>query len=436
LSDKSGNMTLEVNPASGATVGVVSRLQDKGQRMKRENTKPLWPTVSRPKHTASRIIVPLAVFLIANVFYAFTVRLFAPVTFSAAGAVVGDPDEILPTMRRLTFDGDIRKHLLFSATTAPLVSFIQQSFHMTQDEAVVRVLALIAALNVVGVFILFRSFFSSVVLALLFTLAFAFFFSNLVIFSIPETYALSNLLVVLYLSALLRVRDKLDLRNSLALSLLAGLASLYHPPLLSLLVIHVILSFRGSNFVRWVKTSLANLTLAVVIFLSANIFIEGSNWLTFVADYGGRNFTPQNLSQLVNFFAYSILSPIHYLPHYLRLHDLRGYLQSPLGLVLLPVVLGGLSYAVFVAITRRTEYQRFAWSLLAWISVMVLFYTFYRPDTATLWALHIIVPLLMILAIAFRTLQARPWIRNGVFFLVTVLIALHNSLSLYGGPIR
>ena len=356
--------------------------------------------------------------------------------------MLGDPDDIVESMRHITFDGDIVKHPLFSVTTAPIVITFQAFLPITEDHSILLVLALIAAINIAGVFTLLNRFFLSASSALLFTITYAFFFFNLVLFSIPETYALSALFILIYLSFLLAVREKLNWRNCLGLSFIAALASLYNPPLLSLMIVHILLAFDRFRFGQWLRFSLANVVLGGLLFLAINLLIHGAAYFRFVSDYGGSKFSTSNLlylsniaNVLANFFLYSILAPVDNIPYYLGLKDIDGYLQSPLRWILLPIIQIGVFGGLLMAISQKTKNQRLALSLLAWILVLLVFYVCFTPKDASLWSLQILLPLLIILAIGFSAIRARAWLKNGALLLVSALMAVNNCLSFYAGPL-
>lgn len=372
-------------------------------------------------------------------------RLFASITFPTIDAVFGaDTFKAVAFLHFVSFDDEMRRHLLFSATGSRLVGFFQNALFISQDDSIVLVLGLLAALNIVGVFILLRRFFSSAGPALLLSVSFAFWFSNLVIFSIPETYALSDLWVVIYLSVLLRVGTEHAWWKALGLSLLAALASLYNPPLLSLMLIHVILFYDRSKWGLWVRSGLANLSLGATAFLSANYALARQyrvfwslsqfaiKWASIDNFLGWRG--PAQV--LVSFFLYSILSPTSYLPRALSLHDLYGYLRSPLGLALVPVVLVLLAVGTFIAVAKSAQYRRLAIALLAWILVIVLFYIYLDPQKAILFSSQVMPALLIILAIAFKSIKTKPWVKSGAVLLVSALVAVNNCLAFYAGPAK
>ena len=411
--------------------------------MKPEGPASILGFAQARQRAPGHIALPVCVFLLALGFYWFNLHLFAPAMFTHSGNVIGDPNETVGYMRKLTFAGDMLKHTLFSATTAPLVSVFQRALRLSQDESLLLVLALVAALNITGTFLLLRSLLASAGFALLFASIFAFFFFNLVLFSIPETYALSDLYIVVYLSFLLRAKATPGWRTGLGLSFLAGLASLYNPPLLSLILIQIVRFFDRSRIRSWLGSSLASLALGGVLFLSINLLTHGSAYAPYVSQYGGKNFSVANLlhprygaTVFVNFFLYSILAPVGNLPDYLGLQSLAGYLHSPLRGTLLAILEAGVFGGMFMAVARKTSYQRLALGLLVWILLMLVFYTCYTPHDASLWSLQILLPLLIILAIAFKTIQVGPWVKSGAVLLISAMVAVNNCLAFYAGPAR
>jgi hypothetical protein len=221
------------------------------------------------KATRKTWLFVLALFVTAFFFFLFNLRFLSPVTFFTDNVIFGaDTQEVLAYMRSLSFEGDMQKHLLFSATTYPFVYAFEKFPFVSERRAILLVLSLLAAMNTLGAFLLLRNYFFSVKLALLFTLLYLFSFSALIIMSIPETYAVSNLTILLYLLALFRFRDSLDMQRSLILSLIAGFAALYNLPLLSLIIIHLLMMLRHPK--RWIPLAVGNIAMGACVFLLAN----------------------------------------------------------------------------------------------------------------------------------------------------------------------
>jgi hypothetical protein len=300
-------------------------------------------------------------------------------------------------------------------------------------------LALLSALGVTGAFLLLKSYFSSARLALLFACLYAFFFSNLVIFSIPETYSMSNLTILLYLSYLLRVRGSLAGRDSLVLSVLAGFAALFNAPLLSLMAIHLVSMLRRVEPKRWALLAVSNAALGALVFLLGNFLINGWAFISFYTDYTSSWASIGNLldigsvaSVVVDFFFYSVLSPTRHPHGTWGWQGLSGYWSSPLGAVLFPLLAIYICYGIFAAIKHHKSHP-LAGSLLAWMVLMTLFYTYFNPREAMLYSSQILLPLTFVLALAFETVRVRERIKYGVVATACALLALNNCLVLYGG---
>jgi hypothetical protein len=388
-----------------------------------------------------KAILAACIFLMAILFFYGNLSYLSQQTFVRNNDIFGaDTADTVDAMRQLTFGGDMRKHLFFSVSTFPLVRILQKVFAVSQDSSIRLVLALLGALNVTGVFLLLKYYFTSMFTALAFTFFYAFCFSNLVLFSIPETYAQSNLMTLIYFAILIRVRDSLNWSNSIILSLLAGLAALYNPALLSLIIMQIILSFRQSSLKRRFALAMVNTAVGGLLFLSVNYLIQGKGFVKFFWSYSSTWASLSNLLDLkkiagvaVNFFFYSISSPVDHLPAKLGLHDLSGYLQSPLRLILLFVVISCILCGTILAISRRGKNRGLALSSLAWMLAMILFYTYFNPQESLLYSSQVLLPLLLIMANTFETIQLRPLLKYCAMMLVCVLLAINNFLSFYTG---
>jgi hypothetical protein len=127
-----------------------------------------------------------------------------------------------------------------------------------------------------------------------------------------------------------------------------------------------------------------------------------------------------------------VLSPTGQLPKTLGWQDLSGCWRSPLGTVLFPLLACYICYSLFAAI-KHYKSRPLAGSLLSWMLLMTLFYTYFNPREAMLYSSQILVPLSFILALAFETIRVRARIKYGVMATACALLALNNCLSLYAG---
>jgi hypothetical protein len=395
---------------------------------------------TQPQWLESKVLTA-SVFFTAFLFFLFNLWFLSPVTFARDNVIFGaDTSGVFDELGQvISSDNDFFKHPFFTLTAYPLVHALQWAPFLDERSSKLLVLALLSALCIVGAFLLLKGYFSSTRLALLFTCLYAFFFSNLVIYSIPETYSMSNLAILLYLSYLLRVRGSLDGRNSLVLSLLAGFASLFNAPLLSLMIIHLVLLLRRFAFKRWALLAVVNVMLGGLVFLLANFLIHGWAFLNTYRYYANGWASIGNLldmgsvaTVIVDFFLFSVLNPTGQLPRSLGWQDLSGYWRSPLGTVLFPLLASYICYSLFTAIKHHKS-RLLAGSLLSWMLLMALFHTYFNPREAMLYSSQILVPLSFILALAFETIRVRTRIKYGVMATACALLALNNCLSLYAG---
>ena len=395
---------------------------------------------TQPQWLKSKVLTA-SVFFTAFLFFLFNLWFWSPVTFHTRPIMFGaDSKNLIEELGQVkSSDNDFFKHPFFYLTAYPLVHAFQWVPFLDEHSSKLLILALLSALCVMGAFLLLKSYFSSTRLALLFACLYAFFFSNLVIYSIPETYSMSNLTILLYLSYLLRVRGSLNGRNSLVLSLLAVFASLFNAPLLSLMIIHLVLLLRRFDFKRWATLAAVNVALGALVFLLVDSLIHGWAFLSLYRDYASTWVSIRNLldmgsvaTVIIDFFFYSVLSPTGQLPSSLGWQDLSGYWRSPLGTVLFPLLASFICYGLFAAIKHHKSHP-LAGSLLSWMLLMTLFYTYFNPREAILYSSQILVPLSFILALAFETIRVRVRIKYGVMATGCALLALNNCLSLYGG---
>ena len=406
--------------------------------------KTIFPRVSTQPQLLKSKVLTASVFFTAFLFFLFNLWFLSSVTFADWGKDLIFASDTPTIVNRLegekTFRGGMwNKHPLFTLTVYPLVQALQWLPFLDERSSILLVLALFSALCVVGAFLLLRRYFSSTRLALLFTCLYTFFFSNLVIYSIPETYSMSNLAILVYLSYLLRVRGSLNGRDSLVLSVLAGFASLFNAPLLSLLIIHLVMMLRRVEFKRWAALTAVNVALGALVFLLANLLIHGWRFLSFSRDYASKWASVGNLldmgsvaTVIVDFFFYSVLSPTGQLPGTLGWHDFSGYWHSPLGIVLFPLLASYICYGLFAAIKHQKSHP-LAGGLLSWVLVMSVFHIYFNPQEAMLYSTQILLPLTFILALAFETIRVRARIKYGVMATACALLALNNCLALYTG---
>jgi hypothetical protein len=390
--------------------------------------------------THDQKIIIFSIFLVGFIVYFWNQRFLADIVYRKNDIVFGaDTRDTFRALREVNFDNDMKKHIFFSFTLSPVVGFFQSVLAVSFQRSIRLAFALVAGLNVAGVFYLLRKNNNHVTISFLITLLFTFCFSNLVIFSIPETYQMSNLLILFYLAALFSLRDRLDWRNSLFLSVLAGLASLYNFPLLSLMGIHLILMFPKNKFLSWIALIISNVLVGSLIFLSVNYFIYGPGFLAYFQSYSSRwasltNFLHVNnyATVFANFFLFAVVSPGGYLPAVLGPQDVAGYFSSFFRTLLICMWVGGLIYAI--VITARAKVDKWLYvGLYAWILVMTLFYVYFNPKEALLYSSQTLFPLLFLFTQGFDLRSKFAKFQLLWLIIFCILLIINNGLAFYPG---
>jgi hypothetical protein len=295
----------------------------------------------------------------------------------------------------------------------------------------------VAGLNIAGVYYLFQQARINLPASLLLTSVYAFCFSNLVIYSIPETYQMSNLSVVVYLIVLFRLKDRLNFGNSLFLSGFALIGALYNFPLMMLMGIHLVLMLSHTGLWRWVLIAVANALFGLTGFLFVNYLIYRADFLGFIFSYSERWATLSHFLQienignvLVNFFYFAVISPVDSLPKTLHWQDGAGYFSTILRVVLVVSWTVWLVYVIYYLMkTRAVSMLNKAVSV--WIVAMAAFYVYFNPNEATLYSSQTILPMLLICAELFESLSLRRQFRWAILAVFCVLLAINNGAAFY-----
>ena len=314
------------------------------------------------------------------------------------------------SLDRITFKDDMRKHLLFSVVTNPPVRLLQGLFHLSTAGAITLVLATVGALNPVAMYSVLR------VLtargdAFVFALSHGFLFSNLFMFSIVETYAVSNLVMLLALNALGRFQSRFTLSRLLIASTLAGLAGLFNPVLLSLAIPGVYLAWRGGRVRPAFWLPWAGLLPAAVTFFGAYRLIQGPSVFRRLWGYASYRSSPWNFAQpdvvanvVASFFFYSVLAPVGRLSRTIGVDAFAGYFTSAgktAALLAYCAVLWG--WKEYLATTR----DAFAEGLLLAVLPMLAFYIYFDPGEAMLFSSQFTVPITLLSALALQHVRRR-----------------------------
>lgn len=397
-----------------------------------------WQSFFGARPGLTHVILLAGLFALSWAFYYFNLRHLTPITMNVQDVIFGsDTQEVADVLLKTTFESDMRKHVLFSVTLSPLIHLLDQIPFISILRAMRFMLAALAALNVVGVFLFLERAGSVRLPALLFTGMYAVSFSTLVIYSIPETYAMSNLVIIAYLLILYSVRNRLGWRASLGLSALAGLAALYNTPLLSLVGIHILLKYGQMRFWRWALTGLGCLAVAALVLVGVNLLIFGTSVFSFWQGYANHWASPANLvnanyvaTVFEDFFLFSIAAPVRHLPFALGWQDWPAYWQTPTGALLSLAVPAALAGGLFITLRGRNPFQC---AVLAWVGVMTIFYIYFNPLEAMLYASQVLAALVIMLASAFDRLPVRPTLKLGLLTALVVALAVNNLPALYAG---
>ena len=239
-------------------------------------------------------------------------------------------------MKGISFDGNMWRHPIYPLVVVPIVSGIKAVFGFGNRQAAKVAVALLAALNVALFFTLLRSCFKEKITALLFSCLYGVLFSNLMFFSIPETYSLANLGILVFLLFIIRFRNGITNKGAVILGLIAGVGALINPPLGLLLFSLYILCWRRLAWMRGLKRCIQATLTALLVYLGANFFLFGLDFIEKSRKLANKwatlaNFLePMNwLNVGVSFFIYAVVSPLDELKRSIGLEDFSGYFHSP-----------------------------------------------------------------------------------------------------------
>jgi len=287
---------------------------------------------------------------------------------------------------------------------------IKWVFGLKTRQAAKAVIALTAALNISLVFLLFCAYLDEMITALLFTCLYGVLFTNLVFFSIPESYSLSNLGIVVFFMLAIRFHKRISLYRSILFGLTAGIGALLNPPLGLLLFSLYALCIRQHDFRQFLRLALwAGLT-ALLVFIGTNFLLFGFDYIEHSRKLVNRWAAFSNylsfanwLNVVISFFIFSVISPLKELERSIKLEDIQGYFRSPVTTVIFSVFISYLGYALLQAVRQTAD--RLSLAFAAWPAVIYLFYIYFNPAEAFLYSCQVQVPFMMILARAFREIS-------------------------------
>jgi len=387
------------------------------------------------------ILLPVGIFILfVFVFFLNSGHLWDVVSQKQDVIFGSDTMDTLDNLRELTFEVDTKKRMLFSITITHISKVIQILSGLSINKSIRLSLAMMAALNITGVYLFLKKYSSCTPEALLFTGFYSIFFSNFVIFSIPETYSVSNLFILLYASSFFLLRKSLTIYRCAILSVIIGVTSLYNPVLLSLAIIPIIMMLFQSDRKSLLIISISNLVFGVVFYFFANYLFLKENPFIVLNYYANYFASINNLMDLKlitdvfsNFYFFSILSPHYYLTSSLELVDWLGYGNSFIGIVSIFMIGSFLIYGVYILFARKNQKDAFPQSLFLWSVLLTLFYTYFNPHEAILYSSQILFPMVIVYLNAFKTLDWRLPIKYAIFSCFLLIVTYINVTALLNG---
>jgi len=170
-----------------------------------------------------------------------------------------------------------KRHLLYLPTASLLFSVVKSVLpFLSNDQIVSTCMALLGAVIVLMGYRALLLFTKSPMTAGLFAVFHGVTVSALVMFSVPDTYALSCLSILIYFNVLMSFKDDLRFTQTLILSVCVALAGLFNPALMTLVTIHLYLILQKFGYRRLVRYGCANLAVAFALFAIPNTLFVGS----------------------------------------------------------------------------------------------------------------------------------------------------------------
>lgn len=405
-----------------------------------------------------RVILGIVVASVASIGYFGTLRLLEPhvsahddLVFSADGESAIQALVWGPSAPRAT------NHPLF-LLVRPVARLIRTAAPgtLTRTDAILAALALIAALNCLTMYAILSGLLSSTAMAAWFSGLYAVCLSNLVLFGVPEVYSLATLTVLIYLFFVLRRRGTSDFSEAMLFGLLAALAGLANPPLLSLSVVYWASLWRQHSWVRLATLGTVSVSAAGFCFSLGYLLASGlisrtgagyrpltlstlfsdqamtafGSGLTHVDTFGSlANIGDPALTStvLLSFVFYSVITPIHSLAAHLTEADAWGYFGSLSGLACVLTYGGLLLSAVFASARGGDPTMR---GLLVWFALMLGFYMYFSAEHAMLYAVQVVPVLVLVTATYFSRLSGRLSVKYIALAAWTWLLVDRNLSAL------
>ena len=395
-----------------------------------------WPRPAA-RLSARDVLVVLALLVGASSLYLYMAVQLEDVVFNRTNAIFGsDTTESAQAMRWFNFRGDMAKHLLFSPVLSTLVKALGAVLPISEAHSMFLAVALLGGFNVGLAFVALRSLGAARSLAGVWAAVYAMFFWNVVLFSIPETYVLSNLLILTYLAILFHVVHRPARSVSVGMGVLAGIAALANPPLLLLSVVHPIVRARELGLRGASRLLVLDALAASLVFTMTSLLVFGDSFPWKLLDRGLPQASVlhfvqprQGATVVSSFLLFSVISPTANLPSQLSTGDLAHYFNSALGTGLVAVYGAGLLVTAARLVRQRDGID---YALIVWALLMGGFYTYFNPQEAILYAGQVGFAILVLIVRTVGTRSSRTTL--AAVFGFGLVLALHNLSVVYAGP--
>ncbi len=321
-----------------------------------------------------------------------------------------DSRSVYADMKQLSLEENMQRHPLYSVLVYPLWIAIKTIGGLDKRGSAHAVIALIAAANVTLFFLLLGSYINERIPVLLYTGLYGVLFSNMVFFSIPETYSLTNIGIILFFIFAVKFHKHLTSRRAVILGITSGIGSLLNPPLgLLLFPIYVLCSAHIRIRQRIILSLWATMT-TLLIFLGTNFALFGWDYIEHSREFSTRwaslfNYLDPSywINVVFSFFFFSILSPLEELERSIGVKDVPGYFRNPVTTALFLFFCIYLGYMVVVV--KRQAKDQIVTSALAWLFALSLFYVYFNPGEALLYSCQALAPLILIMARVFQEIS-------------------------------
>ena len=373
------------------------------------------------------------------VLYSITSYHFFPmVTDPQFGPLSADPMEMFDMLAKPSLYGDAPKHPMFFLGPGHLVFTLEKKLGIEPVTAVRVFLPCMAALNILMMLVILQRFFVRIVIAVLIGTFYGLCFSNLVIFSIPESYVLSVLLILIYMYLFLEFKHHLSSYNAIVLGVVAGVAGLCNPPLLSLAMIPAIHALITRGIGNALVFGAIMLVTSLLVFLGVSTALYGvTTYVEFIFEYTSRyasflNFLdPTNvLNVALNLLFYSVMAPGWQIQDTYYISDIAKYFTSIMGII----GFVGFSALLYNVVRTLIEFGGPTEICVGTGLLFVLgFYIYFNPHEAILYSPQVLPFICMLLAAA---LNKKRWCRACTIFVVTLMVmGFHNLFVVFSSSL-